>query len=92
MSHAKRLGPLWVHLSDHICPCNCVNYMSIIEPIIIAKVPSVTLKYMGDHKVLDLWSKDQINNFQTFVGDAPFIRCLREVTMHLLSLGIEQKT
>lgn len=59
VSHAKWLEPLGVHLSDHIGPCNRVNYMSIIESVIIAKEPSVTLKRMGDHKVLDLWSKDQ---------------------------------
>ena len=35
--------------------------------------------------------EDQIVDYQTFVRDTPFKRCLHYVTMHLWTIGIERK-
>ena len=36
----------------------------------------LALNKLGDHKVVDFWSKGHIIHFQIFVEDTPFLRCL----------------
>ena len=50
----------------------------------------LALKCMGNHKVVNFWSKGQFINFEIFVGDTSYTRCLSYVTLHLLTVRIER--
>ena len=46
----------------------------------------LTLNILGNHKVVNLWPKGQLINFQAYVKYSPFTRCSSYNT-----IGIEQK-
>jgi hypothetical protein len=51
-----------------------------------------TLECLGDHKVVDFWSKGQIMNFQTSSRDIPFPRCSIHDESQTHSINVGSKT
>ena len=47
------------------------------------------LKCMGDHKVVDFWSKGQFINFQSYIVDTYVTRFLGYITLHRLTVRIK---
>ena len=74
---------LWFEKNTHKA------YFVALSPLILSmfRPCSLTLEYMGDHRVVDFC---QTANFQAFVEDTPFIRCLSYVTIHLLTIGLSK--